>query len=118
MSWPPGQIPIIITGQYFDAAHDPLTGSVTFELTMPLSDPEDSQFVRAAPVTGEIGLVSPGVMSVQVACNDSPGLVPAGSLYKVTERVDRMPVQVSYYSLSRQLGASADLSTLTPVTPP
>ena len=103
---------IIVTGRYFTAAGQPCTGEVTFALSAPAGSQQDSLFVMPPPVTAEIGTVSPGCISVELACNDSLSFLPPGSFYTVTERIDQWASRSYPVTLLQAMGISKDLSEL------
>jgi hypothetical protein len=110
MTWPAGVATTIVTHAYFGADGSPCTGQVDFVLSLPVdsSAPPLSVFPRA--VTAEIGKAAPGLIAIQLARNDNPGFLPAGTSYTVTERIDQWGTRERTIQLTSALGASVDLS--------
>jgi hypothetical protein len=112
---PGGITTIMVTGLYEDASGSPLGGAVVFTPSTDLTDAGGSVVIGSTGITAPVSS-STGVMTAQVlACTNNAGLYPLGWSYTVTVAV---PGAIQTFStlLPSTLGASTDMSALTPVS--
>jgi hypothetical protein len=116
----PGDInTITVTGTYLNASGSPLAGSVAFTPTVELTDSTGHVVLRATPVHAP--LVG-GTFTVVLPCTDNTTTSPTSWAWTVTETVSDGPTSIAARTytivLPHSLGASVDISTLVPVSPP
>lgn len=114
MSLPSDVQTITVTGTYIDALGDSLTGQVLFSLSTLLVDTTGKVIVGAGTFPA---VLSGGRFSIVLPCTDNATLSPTNFAYTVKESV--AGVSRSYtIQLPHTLGATVDISTLAPVSPP
>jgi len=113
MSLPAGLTTITVTGTYDDALGDAGAGSVMFTPTATVIDPAGKVILTQIPV---VAALSGGTFTLgPLPCTDNPGLTPLGWAYSVTVAVAGAQ-QTFTTLLPHALGATVDISQLTPVT--
>ncbi len=77
---------VTVFGTWLDTDGNGLSGTVTFEPTVPLTDPTNDFFIR--PVVTTVALSSAGVISISLLATDDATIEPKGWGYNVTEVID------------------------------
>lgn len=115
MPIPGGLTTITVTSSYPAIDGSPLSGNVVFET--------DQQIMDSAGLVKFSGsatrVVFRGVMQpITLPCADNGALNPTGFSYKVTETLNGVTQTPYWVSLPSTLGATVDLSALTPAASP
>lgn len=104
---------VLLTGGYFDGSGNPLTGTVAFVPSVPLTDVTNSVVVLQSPIS--VAVNSGGQFSVALYATDSSNLAPSGWTWQITENVAGVTPSTWNFFLAHANGSTQDLSTLTPV---
>jgi hypothetical protein len=110
MSFPGGVNTITVTGSYVDAAGNSQSGVVLWTPSWAVTDATGK--IMVAQVAVPAPLVS-GAFSVELACTDNTGFLPAGWAYVVTVAVPGASQVFNTY-LPHTLGSTVDISDLAP----
>lgn len=103
---------ITVTGSWVDGSGNALTGYVTFAPSTDLTDSTGHAIIRIAQVQANL---TAGAISVSLACTDNADIAPQPWYWNVTENISGTPIRTYSVQLPSTLGASIDLSQLTPV---
>src|ERR1700744_4695558 len=115
MPIPSGLSTITVTSSYPAIDGAPLGGSVLFETLQPIMDATGKvKFSGSATRAINRGTMAPIVLP----CTNNNALNPSGFLYKITETINGIAQSPYWVSLPSTLGATVDLSSLTPAATP
>jgi hypothetical protein len=84
--------PITVVSVYTDPGGAPRRGNVVFRLSEQMYDPLDASVVVPRDVVAVLD--SRGRISASIFANNDPQVVPASAYYRVTERIEGLPLQV------------------------
>lgn len=102
---------VTVYGEYLDVEKRPYTGTVEFTPTAWLADTPDAVILPMVPTI--VKLNDLGKFSIQVVSTASPGITPAGWVYKVTETINGY-TRVFYAKIDQ----SCAIADLVPLIPP
>jgi hypothetical protein len=105
---------VTLTGTYLGGDGSPLSGSLVFAPSEPLTDATDSEDIRDASIT--VTLNSSGQFSAALYATDSTNLHPSGWTWSVTEELAGLSPNSWNFLLPYTGGATQDISSLSPVT--
>jgi hypothetical protein len=111
----PGDLTTIsVTSAYPAVDGTPLAGTVTFDAGQPIAD-STGKVIFSGSVTKSVfnGTMQPVVLP----CTDNSTLNPTNFQYAITETLNGNTRPVYYVSLPHSLGATVDLSALSPGSP-
>jgi hypothetical protein len=118
MPLPVGLTTIIVTGDFTDASGAAQAGTVSFTPTSAVTDAAGKAILTQTAVTA---VLSAGAFSVTLPCTDNAGLTPLNWAYSMVVAVGGAAQTVTPVYLPHALGATVDISALSPgpiVSPP
>jgi hypothetical protein len=104
---------VTLTGTFTNGSGAALTGTLAFAPSVPLVDMTDAGVVLPALVT--VDLNSLGQFSAGLYATDNADLQPPGWTWGVTQNIGGLPQETWSFFLAWSLGATQDISALTPV---
>lgn len=92
--------PILVTGTYLLPGGLPASGSITFQPTAEMRDPETNLIISAQET--KIGLNEYGSFSVSLYATNDTGVVPQGVTYEVNERLNETGWNKYFISIDKE----------------
>lgn len=111
---------LTLTGQFKNAAGDPMSGTLTFRLNAPLVDSvgnivsERVEIVSTLDSQGRITDTNGTTVGLVLYCTSGGDIAPSGLLYDVSVKVGTRP-HVVHVALPDSLGSSVDWADIVPV---
>lgn len=107
---------VTVTGKWVDNSGNPKMGTVTFQLSTELSNPNGTPSMVPAseyPVT----LNSQGQISVTLQAVNDTNTTPTGAVWNVLEQIQGAPPVRYAVSITTAMAPTVDLSSLTRLSP-
>jgi hypothetical protein len=92
--------PILVTGTYLLPGGAPASGSITFQPTAEMRDPETNAIVTTQET--RVGLNEYGSFSVSLYATNDTGIVPEGVTYEVNERLNETGWNKYFISIDKE----------------
>jgi len=92
--------PILVTGTYLLPGGLPASGSITFQPTAEMRDPETNAIVTTQET--KVGLNEYGSFSVSLFATNDTGIVPQGVTYEVNERLNETGWNKYFISIDKE----------------